>query len=328
MAHKLLGQILLETGKITQYQLDQALKLQKDDEQLLGKILVSQGWISEAEISQAVSQQLNVGYIALDNTLINQDVVQLIPQPMAVKYNVLPLFIQDDILHLAMEHPRDSEVLQRVEIQAAMPIKPLITPPGQLHDAVRKHYDVEQYVGKMLDNIAEDVLVIDQVHSFIQKSQVIKLANLLLSSGVKKQASEIHIEPSNDAVKVRFNINDKLGRGIRIPKWLHYPLTARIKVMAFIDITETSKSLSGQIKASFGKEKVDLRITTFPAEEGEKIIIQVINKTCQECGANLEDAWKLCPFCGKTVEIPPPPSIFKIPLINQHLVLSLLMMRL
>jgi CheY-like chemotaxis protein len=309
MEHKKLGQILIENGHITQYQIEQALKLQQDSELMLGKILVSQGWLTEEIVSRTVSKQLDISYVDLTNTLCNQNVIQLVPRELAIKHNILPLFIQKNTVYVAVEDPLNTKMLERLEIQLGMPVQPLIAQPGQLHDVIRKHYDVEQYIGKMLDHVEEDALAIDQIQQFIQKSQIIKLVNLLLSNSVKKQAHEIHIAPSTDSVHVRcYNVNGGLERNIRIPKWLHYPLTARLKVMAFLDITETEASQTGHIKAAYDKKRFDLHLTTLPTSDGEKIIIQIQSKTCRKCGADLEEDWKLCPYCGEPIPVPLPPT--------------------
>jgi type IV pilus assembly protein PilB len=134
---KRLGEILVEACVISPEQLDEALHFQKEGPRLLGQILVDMGWVTEHEVCKAVSELLNIQYVNVENALISQEVVQLAPEELAAKRNILPLFIQDKTLYLAMENPLDIDIIQRIEFRTEMQVKPLIAPPSQLRKAVR-----------------------------------------------------------------------------------------------------------------------------------------------------------------------------------------------
>ncbi len=195
---KRLGELLVEACLITQAQLEEALQVQEGKQQLLGQILVEMGWVSEQDVCRAVSELLHLRYVDVEGALISQDVVQLAPERLAAKRNILPLFIQDKTLYLAMENPLDVDAIQRIEFHTGMQVQPLIAPPSQLRETVRKHYNVDEYVGNMLAHVTEktsfnvenqdgrdDSVDISEVRKISEGSQVVKLVNLLVADGIK-----------------------------------------------------------------------------------------------------------------------------------------------
>ena len=288
---KRLGELLVGACIITQEQLDEALRVQQRKRQLLGQILVEMGWVSEQEVCRAVAELLRVKYVDVDGALISQEVVQLAPETLAAKRNILPLFIQDKTLYLAMENPLDVDVIQRIEFQTGMQVQPLIAPPSQLRETVRKHYNVDEYVGSLLDNMTEKTSVsvenqhhhdtavdISEVRKISEGSQVVKLANLLIADGIKKRASDIHIEPTAKYVNVRYRIDGLLSRGIRVPNWLQLPLISRLKVIAGMDIAEHRKPQDGRICVTYDHRRIDLRVSTLLTNFGEKVVIRILDQ--------------------------------------------------
>ncbi len=288
---KRLGELLVEACFISQEQLDEALKLQKHKTLLIGQILVEMGWVSEAEVCRAVSELLHVEYVDVESALVSQEVVQLAPEPLAAGRNILPLFVQDKILYVAMENPLDVDVIQRIEFSTGMQVKPLIAPPSQLRETVRKHYDVDEYVGRMLGNVVQaepvslgqkpeskNAVDISEAPQVREGSQVVKLVNLIIADGIKKRASDIHIEPAAKHVNVRYRIDGLLAKGIHIPRWLQLPLISRMKVIAGLDISEHRKPQDGRIRVSYAHRKIDLRVSTLPTNFGEKIVIRILDK--------------------------------------------------
>ncbi len=289
---KRLGELLVEACIISQEQLQEALDLQHQRPQLLGQILVGMGWVSEEEVCRAVSELLRIAYVDVDGALVSQEVVQLAPQHLAARRNILPLFVQDKTLYLAMENPLEIEIIQHIEFSTGMQVKPLIAPPSQLRETVRRHYNVDEYVGRMLGNVADEETVsverdegaektvdISEVRKISEGSQVVRLANLIMADGIKKRASDIHLEPTTKDLTVRYRVDGLLARGIRIPKWLQLPLISRIKVVAGMDIAEHRKPQDGRIRVTYGQRKIDLRVSTIPSNFGENVVIRILDKT-------------------------------------------------
>jgi type IV pilus assembly protein PilB len=288
---KRLGEILVEACVISQDQLDEALRLQKSQNRPIGQILVEMGWITEHEVCRAVSELLNIKYIDIAGALISQEVVQLAPEELAAKRNILPLFIQDKTLYLAMENPLDVDVIQRIEFRTGMQVRPLIAPPSQLRETVRKHYNVDEYIGHVLEEVveenavsveneadtSEDSVDVSEVKKISEGSQIVKLTNLIISEGIKRRASDIHIEPSVKHVSVRYRIDGLLTKGIQVPNWLKLPLTSRIKVLSGMDIAERRKPQDGRIRVKYAQHKIDLRVSTLLTNFGEKVVIRILD---------------------------------------------------
>jgi type IV pilus assembly protein PilB len=288
---KRIGEVLVEACLISPAQLDEALRLQLRERKMLGQILIDLGWVTEHEVCRAVAELLNIKFIDVDGALISQDVIQLAPENLAAKRNILPLFIQDKILFLAMENPLDIDVIQRIEFRTGLQVQPLIAPPSQLRDIIRKHYDIDEYVGSMLAPVeaasvsvdaapeAEEAVDVSEARRQSEGGQIIKLANLLIAEGVKRRASDIHIEPTARGVNVRYRVDGLLVKGVQVPHWLQQPLVSRLKILASLDIAEHRKPQDGRIRVSYMQRKIDLRVSTLPSNFGEKVVIRILDST-------------------------------------------------
>ncbi|GAK49359.1 Tfp pilus assembly protein PilB [Candidatus Moduliflexus flocculans] len=291
---KRLGEVLVDACIISEEQLQKALDVQRQKPALIGQILVNMGWVSEEEICRAVAELLNVEFVDVDGALVSQEVVQLASEELASQRNILPLFVQNHVLFVAMENPLDVEIIQRLEFSTGMQVKPLIAPPSQLRQMVKKHYNVDEYLGQVLQNVAEKEGVnveneegtdaeggvdVNEIRKASEGSQVIRLANMVIADGIKKRASDIHLEPSDKYLNVRYRIDGLLSKGLRIPKWLQLPLTSRIKVIAGLDIAEHRKPQDGRIRVNFAQRKIDLRVSTLLTHFGEKIVIRILDKS-------------------------------------------------
>ncbi len=288
---KRLGDILVDACVITPAQLEEALQRQQQDgHRLIGQILVDMGWVTEHEVCRAVSELLRIEYVDVQDALISQDVVQLAPEDLAAKRNILPLFIQDKTLYIAMENPLDVDTIQHIEFQTGMQVRPMLALPSQLRQTIRKHYDVNEYIGGMLeqvsdtqplhveqDNEPDEGIDVGEVRRMSEGNKVVRLVNLIISEGIKKRASDVHIEPAQNQASVRYRIDGMLTRGMPIPRWLYLPLISRIKILAGVDITERRNPQDGRFRVRCSKRKIDLRISTLPSNLGEKVVIRILD---------------------------------------------------
>ncbi len=286
---KRIGEVLVDACLISLDQLDEALRLQLNKRKMLGQILIDMGWVTELEVCRAVAELLNIKFIDVDGALISQDVIQLAPEELAAKRNILPLFIQDKILFLAMENPLDIDVIQRIEFRTGMQVQPLIAPPSQLREIIRKHYDIDEYVGSMLAPLeeasvsmdtgadADNTVDIGEAKRQSEGSQIVKLANLIIAEGIQRRSSDIHIEPTARGVNVRYRVDGMLVKGIQVPHWLQLPLISRLKILADMDIAEHRKPQDGRIRVSYMQRKIDLRVSTLPSNFGEKVVIRILD---------------------------------------------------
>ena len=142
--HKRLGECLVKANVINREQLEEALGIQKQKGGFLGQILLEMGWITDKQLCQAISEALHINCVSIDNVLISEDIIKLVPESLAATCNILPLFAHDNILYLAMENPRDTGVIQLVEFSTGMKVRPLVVPPCQLRDLLKKYYHLDE----------------------------------------------------------------------------------------------------------------------------------------------------------------------------------------
>ncbi len=293
MQRQKLGETLSKAGIIPPEQLHEALRRQREKEGFLGQILVEMGWSTEEEVCRAVSASLRIDFVQIeDSVTISQEIIQLAPESLATQRKVLPLFTQDNTLYLAMENPLDYDVIRRIETCTGMHVSPLIAPASTVRNLIERHYDPEKYLGGILENI-EAFGEIPQTERGNGK-QIGRLAKLIISTGIKQQAGEIHLEPAANRLRVQYKSNGASLRGITIPKWLQSPLVNNVKQLA---------GQSGQFRATYQDNKIDLQMTVLPTDFGEKIVIRILateqpQETCEECGEILKTEWHICPFCG------------------------------
>lgn len=282
---KRLGELLIEASLITQDQLAGALRIQQDTRQMLGQILIDKGWVSEEKICQILSKKLHVPYTHLHNVLISQDVVRLVPEELAVKYQVLPVLIQNTALYVAMADPRNIEAIQQIEFKTGMSVKPLLAAQSQIREAIRKHYTITEYVGQMLDQGHEDDHMImkptgapARENADAGSNEIIRLANSIVAEGIKLRASDIHIDLLAQHVSVQYRIDGILTRGIKLPKQIYPLLLNRFKVLAGLNITAQRASQDGHIHVTYQQRELDLRVSTVMSPTGEKIVMRVLDR--------------------------------------------------
>lgn len=288
---KRLGEILTEAGTISAEQLEKALHLQQGNRKLLGQILVEMGWATEQEVCRSVANVLNMDYASVDQALISQEVVQLVSQTLAAKYNLCPLFVQDNALYLAVENSPDPDVVQQIEENTGMRVKAVIAPPIQLQEAVRRHYNIEEYVGSVLGKVTEEKPVSAEQGTDVSKAtgdlgepqktgkrdQISRFVMLMVSNGITARARAIHLESTAKHVMMRYNIDGLLTGGVLIPKWLQLPLISTIKDLAGMDDSERDLFQHGRFSMQYAHREIDLLVTQPFTSFGESLIIRIFD---------------------------------------------------
>jgi type IV pilus assembly protein PilB len=286
-----LGEVLEEACLINSEQLEQALAIQKQERKPLGWVLIDQGWVAETDVYKALSEILNTEYVDISNAMVSQEILRIIPEDVAKKYLIFPLFLQDKVLHLAMENPLQLEPIQVIEFKTRLRVKPLLTSRSKIYEMLNRHFNIDNYVEKVLEQVKykENIEVVKNSeedpevgHSQFKNPgegiQVTQLANLLIANAIKKRASDIHVEPAEEVVGVRYRVDGLLMDPIPIPKTLQLPLISRVKVMANLDIAERRRPQDGKITVQFSGRPIDLRVSTLPTNFGEKVVIRVLDK--------------------------------------------------
>ncbi len=290
---KRVGDVLIEAGVITQQQLEQAIVHQAENKKRIGKTLVELGFATEKQIAEALAHTLSIPFINCNEYNLDEKIKSLVPQTMIEKKVIMPLEVKNNTLLLAMADPLDWETLDSLAFSTGMKIIPAITYETNLLEAILKHYGTLENIVDMIKKIPGDQKTElpktteenekeADTASLRRKSEtptVVKLVTTLVSDAVKARASEIHIEPTETDVSVRFKIDGVLNDILRIPKILQHPVTLRIKTISNMDIANQKISQDGNSSMEIGKKEIDLQISTTPSVYGENIIIQLFDKT-------------------------------------------------
>ncbi|GIM44609.1 type II secretion system protein E [Collibacillus ludicampi] len=276
MARKRLGDLLLENGLITEEQLEEALFEQKKSGLPLGTLLTQKGIITEQQLIEAIEFQLGVPHVKLENFLIEKEVIDLVPEELARRYKVMPLKKRGNRLTLAMADPLDYFAIDDIRMTVGMSIDPVIATRSSLDQAIEKYYGFQHSLTEVLKDVSVDEMTEEQVRS--DDAPIVRMVNQLIEQAVEERASDIHIDAQRTEVVVRFRIDGELHTQMRLPKHLQSVLTARIKIMASLNIAERRLPQDGRIQLQVRGRMIDLRVATLPTIFGEKVVLRILDK--------------------------------------------------
>lgn len=285
-----LGELLINAGAITQANLQAALAEQKVSLMRLGEILIKNGYLTENNLAEALSQQLDLPYITLTNVRPQQQAISLIPENVAERLNVQPMYVAPDgKLVVAMSDPLDAFAVEEIRMITNRELDIKVTTTSDIRRAITTFYkmhsslqDAMADVQKQESTLGTDVITIsptsaqDVASISANDAPVIRLVNTILEQAVREKASDVHIEPSESETRVRMRIDGALFNTIDIPKNLHPPLIARIKILSEMDISEKRRPQDGRILIMVSNKKIDLRVSTLPSINGEKAVLRLL----------------------------------------------------
>lgn len=278
---KKLGEILIERNLITEGQLDLALGIAKDQGKKLGHVLVEQRLISPLMLATALSYQLNVPIVDLKKYQVSQEVVRLVPEEFARRHRILPLVVESGSLLVATAEPQDVIVLEDLRARTRMRVKPLLALDNEIEEAISRLYRSTVEIEKQISQIAPTgVTATDRVSSdVITSSPVVRAVDLIISQAVKDRASDIHLEPQRDAVRIRYRIDGILHDAMALPLGVHAAMVSRIKVMAGMNIAERRRPQDGQFAIKVEQAEVDVRAATIETDNGEMVVLRILDKS-------------------------------------------------
>lgn len=286
-SRKRLGDILLETGLITQSQLSEALADQKNSGKKLGEILVSKGYITRKSIIEVLEVQLNIPYINLTALSPDPKTVRLIPENMARKHEILAIKLESNVLTVAASDPLNVTAFDDVRIYTGHEVQPAMADTEQIHALISRCYGSQKAMEAVEEFSKANALFTRDVLSLagegdsgsnINETPAVKLINILIEQAFQSGASDIHIEPQNKNLRIRFRIDGQLQDIMQSDIEILPAIVSRIKVMAGLNIAEKRLPQDGRIAYRFNQNEVDLRISVLPTIFGEKVVIRVISK--------------------------------------------------
>lgn len=274
-----LGEILVRAGRITEEQLAAALAVQAAEGGKLGQVLVRQLVVDEDEIAQTLAEQKGLEYVKLTAYPIDRRAVAEIPERLARRRLVIPISYRDESLVLAMADPLDVEAIDDVRLTTGRAVIPVVATPTQIQYAIEKYLAsadaLQEVVEAVQESPEEDLGIPDE------DAPVVRLVNQIIREAVMDDASDIHIEPGEHSVRVRYRVDGVLHERMQLPLSVRPGLTSRIKIMADLDIAERRRPQDGRIALSVNNRPVDIRVATLPTPLGESIVLRVLNHDVQ-----------------------------------------------
>ncbi|RDV83275.1 type II secretion system protein GspE [Ammonifex thiophilus] len=270
---KRLGERLLEEGLITREQLEEALKIQARTGELLGQVLVRMGAISEEDLNRA----LGISPSVTRELRVPPELLSLVPEELARNRKVFPLKKEGNRLFLLMANPLDITTIDDLRLLTGLEVEPVRAEEREIRALINRHYGLPE-VERALEELGVSAEETEIEEALVDRAPIVQLVNSLISGAVDEQASDIHIEPFENEVRVRYRVDGVLHEVMRLPRRMAPPLVARIKIMANMDIAERRLPQDGRILTRAGGKELDLRVSTFPTIFGEKVVIRLLDK--------------------------------------------------
>ena len=272
-----LGASLLQDGWISQEQLDLALREAKRTRVMLGQTLISLGFITEKVLAHYLAEGTQTGMVDLSATFIPPEILDLVPYDLASQFQVLPIGKRGQVLDLAMADPLNIMAVDTIENKTGLNVHTQTAPAQELSEAIEGHYAHTESIKQLLDELSTKGFS-DLGEDASQEAPLIRLCNQLIAAGIQARVTDIHIEPDEQYLRVRMRIDGILRQELLISKPLQAPITARIKLMSNLNLTEKRTPQDGRISFTLGTRRIDLRVSTLPTNFGESIVLRILDK--------------------------------------------------
>jgi type IV pilus assembly protein PilB len=295
MAHRRIGQVLVDMGFITDEQQELLIDEQHEHPgQLLGKVAIDMGLVNEDQLVQALAEQLSLQVVSVGDVTIKKDVLGMVTSPMAQMYRIVPIEFDGDTLTVAMCDPQNLHVQDELRTFLGFNIRVVVTSESSMMAALERYYgesneSVESIVLALEEDAelaaaaagisADGPINLDDVTALADSAPVRKLLNMVLLMAIREHASDLHFEPFEDEFKIRIKADGVLYEMVPPPRHLAFAITTRIKVMANLDIAERRLPQDGRIELTVGGHPVDLRISVLPTMFGESVVMRVLDRS-------------------------------------------------
>jgi type IV pilus assembly protein PilB len=287
-----LGDVLLEQGLVSDEQLKEAISVQRTTNQNLAHVLLDRGYLEEEDLVVTLSEQLGIPHIRVANYSIPQEVLDEVPESLARQYLMLPVSVTGDVLTLAMADPLNIMALDDLRMLTSFDIEPVIAVKSELEAAINSNYggrdNSELYDELLADEAGNNVEVIEEkddisdvasLEAEAQDAPVIRLVNLILLKALESRASDIHIEPFEKSLRVRYRVDGVLEETKNPPKSVEPALVSRLKIMSNLNIAEHRIPQDGRCRIRSKGKEIDFRVSILPCYHGEKVVMRVLDKS-------------------------------------------------
>jgi len=292
----------LRLGLVNEEQLAQAeqkrqqLKATDKGPTTLGHVLVNMGLITEKDRVRCLAEQWGVPFVDLSDYEFEPEILKLISQEVARKLKATPMCRKNGKLTVAMKNPLDIFAIDEIRLITGIEVEPVVVTEEDLINAINRAYRTESSITQVVQAVMNDIeagdidftaggtdgdeddISIEQLRELSEEAPVIRLANLIVTRAVADKASDIHIEPGRESVRVRFRIDGILHEALAVPKKIQASLISRLKIMADMDIAEKRAPQDGRISAVLDGRQIDFRVSTLPSVNGEKVVLRILDR--------------------------------------------------
>ena len=281
---KRLGELLQESGLVSFEQLKKALELQKHSHKKIGEILVEQGFVSEKQIIEVLEFQMGIPHVDLEKTHIEPGIPRLISEKLARRNQLIPIKLEEDLLTVAMADPLNIFAIDDIRIATGKRIHPVIASKEDIQNAIGLFYEKESaeraleefddtYTTDLFEELDEETL------ANIESAPVVKLLNSIIRQAIKLKASDIHVEPLEKSLRVRFRIDGELQEIMNPQKTSLSAVVTRVKIMGRMNIAEKRVPQDGRVEMEIDGHDIDMRIAVMPTVYGEKVVIRLLDRS-------------------------------------------------
>nr|WP_221401196.1 ATPase, T2SS/T4P/T4SS family [Paenibacillus phyllosphaerae] len=272
-----MGDLLVESSVISEEQLQEALREQAKTKQKLGDLLISQGYITEQQLIQVLEFQLGIPHVSLFKYQIDPSITQIIPESLARRYQAIPLQKEGGKLLVAMADPLDYFAIEELRMSTGFRIEPAISSKDELQRAIARHYGLQDSMTLIMGELPTTAEEIRETEITDEDSPVVRLVNQMIQQAVQLQVSDIHVDPAETNVMIRYRQDGVLRTERMIPKQMQGFITARLKIMAKLNIAERRLPQDGRIKMQVDFKTIDIRVSSLPTIHGEKIVLRILD---------------------------------------------------
>jgi type IV pilus assembly protein PilB len=302
---KRIGELLVAKQYVTDDQIKTALGIQQKTGKKLGGILIDAGIITEDQLVEVVSERLKIAKINLSSLVINPQVIATVPVEIAKKHRLIPVFKMGNSLTVAMADPLDFVALDEIRYLTKCVIKRAVAGEKAIQEAIAQYYSVADSVRNIIGREGDEAIPLDQKvdpssgEIVAGDSTVVRLVNLILLRAIQDGASDVHFEPDENKLRIRYRVNGIMREEAAPPKKLQAEIISRIKIASDLDVSEKRLPQDGRMAVRVDDNEVDMRVSTLPTIHGEKIVIRILDKRHLKTGlpelglrGAILDAWR------------------------------------
>ena len=276
-----LGALLVSEGLLHPERLQAALAEHNETGKPLPRVLIEHGYVNEVDLVRALAAQVGLEFVDLSEVAIDASVATIIPENLARKYQALPIFWEEHRLVVATADPSNVFAVDDIRAITGADIRTVVATSGQLAELIDRFHRLDGEVDTIAQEAADELGPGDDIANLseiVEDAPIVKYVNLLITQAVSDRASDIHIEPGERDLRVRFRVDGVLHEVMHSPKSIQNGVISRLKVMAEIDISERRLPQDGRISLTVAGKPIDLRVATLPTVYGEKVVMRILDK--------------------------------------------------